>query len=271
MKTMVKRIRLSMLVLIAATLLLTSFQVYAAFPLRVVVNNELISFPDAQPYIDKKDRTMVPVRFVSEALGAEVKWNDKEKKVTITQGKTKVVLKIGNKSLDVNGKVEQMDTVAIKSNERTFVPVRFVSQALGATIKWDEAVTTVYITTGGKEVKDPKGTEDVAGFTVPLDIDLLAVEESWGGDGEAMFQVNLLRANVKKQIEDLSSILLQKCDQSTVDAVVAHISKKKKRFDFLEHKYIFDERSKRYIYILESETEDINILYMVDGIKLVNT
>ncbi|MCR2803389.1 copper amine oxidase N-terminal domain-containing protein [Paenibacillus soyae] len=269
MNMTMKHFRVSILLVAAAAILISSFSfhVSAAFPLRVVVNNEKIAFPDAQPYLDENDRTMVPVRFVSEALGADVKWDGKTEKVTITKGSIKAILQIGKKSIEVNGKAQNMDTVAVKKEGRTIVPVRFVSQALGAEVEWDEAVSTVYITTGGTSDPKPGGTENVGGFTVPLDTDLLVVEDNYGGDRVVSFEVNLLRADVERQIEHLADILSQKCDQATVDTVVAHIKKKKERFDLLEEFYMLDKKSDRYIYIFESKFEDISIMYYIDEIK----
>jgi len=57
------------------------------------------------------------------------------KKVTITLNGKKVVLQIGNKNYEVNGQQKQMDTVALLKESRTFVPVRFVSEALGSNCK----------------------------------------------------------------------------------------------------------------------------------------
>ena len=106
----------------------------AEIPLRVVVNGEKVNFPDAQPFIDENGRTQVPVRFVSEALGAKVDWDGAAKKVTVTLNSRKVVLTIGLKTYEINNQTYQMDTVALLKESRTFVPIRFVSEALGATV-----------------------------------------------------------------------------------------------------------------------------------------
>jgi len=60
------------------------------------------------------------------------------------------VLQIGNKNYEVNGQQKQMDTVALLKESRTFVPVRFVSEALGATVKWNANIRTVYIDMNGE-------------------------------------------------------------------------------------------------------------------------
>jgi len=105
-------------------------------PIRVVVNGTKINFPDVKPFIDENSRTQVPIRFVGEALGADVVWDGNTKKVAITLSGRKVVLQIGNKSYEVNGQEKLMDTVTLLKESRTFVPVRFVSEALGANVKY---------------------------------------------------------------------------------------------------------------------------------------
>lgn len=142
----------SLVVLLMVALFSSSFTGLAAsLPLRVVVNGEKVIFPDAQPFIDAQQRVQLPVRFISEALGAEVLWDSKAKKATISlEGKTMGVY-IGKKSYELNGTTKQMDTAALFKQSRTFVPLRFVYEGLGVNVKWDDAVKTVYITTPGNE------------------------------------------------------------------------------------------------------------------------
>lgn len=141
---MIKRLKV-IAMLFVFVIMCTSIQVSADIPLRVVVNGEKIDFPDAQPFIDKNGRTQVPVRFVSEALGAQVDWNGNTKKVTVALNSRKVVLTIDKKDYEINGQSYQMDTVALLVESRTFVPIRFVSEALGAKVIWDQNSKTVYI------------------------------------------------------------------------------------------------------------------------------
>jgi len=68
------------------------------------------------------------------------------------------VLQIGNKNYEVNGQQKQMDTVALLKESRTFVPVRFVSEALGATVKWNANIRTVYIDMNGDVAPSPEPT-----------------------------------------------------------------------------------------------------------------
>ncbi|WP_455258775.1 stalk domain-containing protein, partial [Peptoniphilus asaccharolyticus] len=79
---------------------------------------------DTVPFI-KDSRTLVPVRFVAEAIGAQVEWNEEEQLVKITNGENVLTLKIGENSYNLNGKDLEMDTQSIIKDSRTFIPIRF--------------------------------------------------------------------------------------------------------------------------------------------------
>jgi hypothetical protein len=92
---------------------------------------------DAPPFIDRNsDRTLVPIRAISEAFDANVIWNDRERKVTIKLNSTVITLIIGNREAKINGKSVFLDCPPMIINGRTFVPLRFVASAFGATVIW---------------------------------------------------------------------------------------------------------------------------------------
>lgn len=115
----------------------------------VRVNGSIIAFPDAQPYIDENDRTLIPVRFVAEELGADVSWNNDEQIAIIEQDGIRIEVPIGNKAITVteNGQARtvQMDTKAVLSEDRTYVPIRFVAESLGAWVGYSDLFNTVQI------------------------------------------------------------------------------------------------------------------------------
>ena len=96
----------------------------------MVVNNNVVAMEDAAPYV-ANDRTYVPFRALGEALGAEVVWDNDARTVTYTLGKTEVVMTIGEKTYTVNGEEKTMDVAPEITGDRTYVPVRFVGEALG--------------------------------------------------------------------------------------------------------------------------------------------
>ncbi len=99
-----------------------------------------------KPYI-KDDRTMVPLRFIAEELGATVGYDDETRAITITLGDTVMGLTVDQKAYTLNGEAFEMDCVAEILEDRTFVPVRFVSEALGRAVEWLEGQRMVIITT----------------------------------------------------------------------------------------------------------------------------
>ena len=104
--------------------------------------------PEVKPYIDENDRTMVPVRFVAESLGADVDWNPQTRQITIVTAGRTIVMTVGSKTYTLNGVAYTMDTepVILKAWNRTAVPIRFVSQALGRAVEWDPVNQLVLIT-----------------------------------------------------------------------------------------------------------------------------
>lgn len=100
---------------------------------------------DAAPVI-RNDRAMLPSRFVAESLGATVQWNEKSQQVTITKDDITIVITIGSDDALVNGEEITIDSPAFIENDRTYTPIRFVSEELGATVEWNENDQTVTIT-----------------------------------------------------------------------------------------------------------------------------
>jgi len=140
---------------------------FALEQVRVRVNGSQVYFPDAQPYVDANSRVLVPVRFVSEQLGAKVDWNQEARRVTVSDGDKEAELVINSKQIKVNGAVKQLDTAAILKGTRTYVPLRFVSEALGASVKWDGKVRIVYIDNGKPPLPEIEVFE-AGPFTVDL-------------------------------------------------------------------------------------------------------
>lgn len=92
------------------------------------------------------DRTMLPIRFIAEALGAEVDWNGTERKVTIIKDDIKIIITITSDKAIVNEKTVILDSPAFIENDRTYLPLRFISENLGATVEWVENTQQVIIT-----------------------------------------------------------------------------------------------------------------------------
>ncbi len=104
----------------------------------IMTVNDEVKRVDAPPYIEN-GRTMVPLRAISEGLGADVGWDGTEQKVTIKLGKNTVEVWIGKTNGKINGKPYPIpDGVApVIKRGRTFVPIRFIAEALDCYVGWN--------------------------------------------------------------------------------------------------------------------------------------
>lgn len=97
------------------------------------------------------DRTMLPARFVAESLGAKVDWDEEKQLVTIVGINEKneevtILITIDSDIALVNGEEVKLDSPAFIENDRTYTPLRFISENLGAKVDWNEEQQKVTIT-----------------------------------------------------------------------------------------------------------------------------
>ena len=112
---------------------------------------------DVSPSI-VESRTMMPIRYAATPLGADVGWDDATRKVTVSLGTTKLELWIGQSNALLNGQSVAIDpdNANVKPliiNDRTMLPLRFVTEALGCDVDWDEVNRKVTITGSGSAIK----------------------------------------------------------------------------------------------------------------------
>lgn len=160
-------------------LLFASLAFAQTYGVTVYVDGRKIHFPDQQPFIDGNGRTLVPIRFIAEEIGATVEWKADSRMVIIEYDKgqveksaidkikdffslqnlmkqaqylvnrTLIGLQLGENKALVNGEWKTFDTRPVVVNSRTMVPLRFISETLGAGVEWDNKTRTVYICTQG--------------------------------------------------------------------------------------------------------------------------
>lgn len=99
---------------------------------------------DVAPII-RGERTMLPIRFVAEALGATVAWDGTQQKVTITKGEGVIDIYINSAVAFVNGNPVDLDSPAFIENSRTYLPLRFVAENLGADVYWNAETKEVTV------------------------------------------------------------------------------------------------------------------------------
>ncbi len=121
-----------------------------ASAVKVYVDGRQLAF-DVPPMIEN-GRTLVPMRVIFEALGAEVFWDGPTQTVSAFKGDTGIAIQIGNPYANVNNSAIALDVPPKIVNGRTLVPLRFVSEALGCSVNWNGTTRTVSISTGAAPV-----------------------------------------------------------------------------------------------------------------------
>jgi len=141
----------------------------------VLVNGERVSFEGARPQ-QVNGRVLVPLRGVMEKLGAYVGYEPASKTVTATKGDVDITLRLGDRFAIVNGRQVLLDVPAQTYRGSTMVPLRFMSEAIGADVRWDAATYSVMIDTPTGQANDPIVTTPpvnrniaIDGFTVDAD------------------------------------------------------------------------------------------------------
>ena len=109
----------------------------------VYVNEKKVAF-DVEP-VQENDRVMVPMRGVFEALGAKVDWEEERNTAIAENDGVVIEVTIGSHQMLKNGEEIELDTAARMEGDRTLVPLRAVSEALGAKVEWEALLQTVYI------------------------------------------------------------------------------------------------------------------------------
>lgn len=156
--------------------------VYADTPLKLVIDGQEVS-ADPEPFI-KDDRTLVPIRVIAENLNAEVSWDNDNRIVHISKGDIQIELRIDSNMVEYTNEngtsYSLIDVAPLIKEDRTFVPIRLVSNVLGAGIEWNNDERTVIVDSSQK-------TE----FTPFFDVEISSVEPGQVIEGTTFLETTL--------------------------------------------------------------------------------
>ncbi len=133
--------------LTALALTTASFAVVLADDaIKVLVNGNEISFSDASPFIED-DRTLVPMRAIFEALGAQVAWDGDTRTIISYDpvSDVSITMQIDSDKMFINETAVTLDVPARIVNDRTVVPLRAVSEGMNSIVNWDGETKTVTV------------------------------------------------------------------------------------------------------------------------------
>ncbi len=163
---MKKLLALLLSMVMAASLTVPALAASPSGASRITINldGRMLIIPDGVSPEIKDGRTMVPIRAVSEALGADVGWDQTTKQVTLERAGVTIVMTVDSKTAYVNGEPVEMDVAPYITNGRTLIPARYVAEFFGQKVDWDGAASTVSIT----EDKSAVGESNLERWAMPM-------------------------------------------------------------------------------------------------------
>lgn len=150
---------------------------------------------DVRPYLDANDRTLVPLRFIAEAFGAEVEWDGDRQLIIIRGDNRTIFMNIGSKTYDFTpnggpgGAIsikKEMDTAPVLMNDRTMVPLRAVAEALNKKVYYENSLIVISDIEESMENAENRKTQIVSA-PVPAKIERVAIN----GKGEKYYPEQL--------------------------------------------------------------------------------
>lgn len=124
---------------------------------------EIFTEDDAKPEL-QNSRIMVPIRGIAELLGADVGWRKEANEAVLTRAGVTIILPIGGSTATVNGRAVELEAPSYVSQNRTMVPLRFVSETFGQSVSWDSETRAARI----EEDKSVAGESNLEAWALPM-------------------------------------------------------------------------------------------------------
>lgn len=169
------------------------------------LDGQQLSF-DVLPTIDN-GRTLVPLRAIFEAMGATVDWDQDRQTATAMKDGTTVILQIGSTAPTINGEIRELDVPAKIIEGRTLAPLRFVGEAFGGTVDWNQASQLISITSVPAPAPSPETPP------APEDTEIIKVHYIDVGQGDSIYI----------QLPDNNDILIDGGSEAQAEAVINYL------------------------------------------------
>lgn len=167
-----KKTNVVLVIVLLIAVLVTPLNGFAAEDsIKISINNELIGFNNTSgyPFADSNSRTLVPFRVTLEKFGATVSWNQITKTAIAEKDGIKIEIPLGAKYILKNGERVENDTEAVSIDGKTYLPIRKVMEAFGATVGWNSFNSTVTITSAKPKVTivEEIKNKDILVYNIP--------------------------------------------------------------------------------------------------------
>lgn len=204
---------------------------FAADEISLVINNKKVECE--VPPVISNDRTLVPVRVLFEHYNAKVSWNGELRQVMVISGTTVMIFNIDSKIVYLNGAAYTLDAPPVIINDRTLVPVRFISEKLGYIVGWDSATRTV-------SVSKPKETTSSVTITKP----------SLKEEDKNKIMLSSIKVNEKSDYSEITVTLSKKLAPKVMTLTEPH----RLIFDFYGAKCLIDDGNQQFKSDIFTET-----------------
>lgn len=183
MKRLFKSVVLSCAVLVSAAFGSSASAYPAEVGVKVQLNDRLISFPEAQPFIDERGQMLVPVRQVFEALGYRVEGRQEGDSLAVTMksAKREIRLKAGSAEAVMDGKQVKLPAAASNRQGTVYVPLRVLSESLGYMVQWDDVNGIAIICEDGKYHSPAWYAPTLESKVMDTAKSFMGVPYAWGG------------------------------------------------------------------------------------------
>jgi uncharacterized YkwD family protein len=194
------------------------------------INQE--SFELEQPPVISNGRTLVPLRFFSEAMGARITWNAKEQSILFQDEARQVLLFVNQHKAVVNDQHIRVDVPPVIANGRTLVPVRLISEVLGYGVEWNDQSKAVTVTGTAKAASKKASVQSEQSEAETGVKEIVSGDQKIHGQepaGELSFQLEVIRlVNIEREKEGMKP--LSACDHLMQVAEI-------KSMDMVENSY----------------------------------
>jgi len=158
-----KKLSIALILILSLALGLAAPTLAAPSEIFVFVNGVRLEL-DVKPVLTN-GRTLVPFRAIFEKLGYSVVWNAGTQQATATKSDRTIIMRANSKQATVNGETKTLDVAATVKNGRFLVPLRFVGEASGYNVLWDNATRCVFVGTTLKMYSDYTTVPDFGSYT----------------------------------------------------------------------------------------------------------
>ncbi len=220
-------------------MIILSTTIYA---INISIDGNNVSFTEQSgaPFVDGNNRTQVPLRVTMESFGAKVGWNNESRTAIVSKDDITVEIPVGQSYIIKNGQKIKNDTAAIIKDGKTYLPIRAVLEAFGATIGWDNATKTVTVSKKSEDLLIhfiDVGQADCILIDLPGDNEILI---DAGNKSDADTIINYIK---NQSIDDIEYLILTHFHEDHIGSAPEIINKLK-----IEKIYMPDTTTDTQIY-----------------------